>query len=93
MNKEIKSQSIRALLEYLLNKKIFTRHKPEKKVLNFKTKWLSKEDKKEFEKEYKELINEMIILREKKRTGKGEDWHIRLNPRKLKEVGEKLKVL
>ena len=82
------NEASKAVLAYLLNKRIFTRHKPEKKILKFKTKWLKKEEKKEFEKEYKRLVNEEIIIREKKQKSKGTDWHIRLNPKKLKEVYE-----
>ena len=39
-------------------------------------------------KEYRDAINNHLILKIKKRTGKGSDWHISLNPRKLKELYE-----
>ena len=77
-----------AVLSHLLNKRIFNRHTPEDKLLRRKTKWLKESEKKGFDKEYRWLVNEVIILREKKRTGKGSGWHIRLNPRKLKEAYE-----
>lgn len=82
------SDATKAVLSYLLNKRLFQRHKPEDKILRFKIRWLSKEERKIFEKEYACLIQEEIILKEKKQTGKGTDWHIRLNPRKLKEALE-----
>ncbi|MFH1637671.1 MAG: hypothetical protein ABIB71_04585 [Candidatus Woesearchaeota archaeon] len=37
-------------------------------------------------------INNQLILKTKKRTGKGSDWHISLNPRNLKEVYEMIKI-
>lgn len=84
------NKAIRSILTYLVSKKIFKRHKPEKKILKFKTKYLNEKDRKEFEREYKKLINERIIIREKKKTGKGTEWHIRLNIKKLKELHELL---
>ena len=45
----------------------------------------------EFEKEYRDTINNQLILKIKKRTGKGSDWHVSLNPRKLKELYEMIR--
>ena len=81
-------KSAEAVLAYLYNKRIFNRHKPEDKVLRFKARWNDKAEQNEFEKDYKMLVNEGIILRERKRTGKGSDWHIRINPKKAAEVQE-----
>lgn len=82
---------LRAALLFLLNKKyIGGRHTPEDKLIKSKTKWFDKKENKEFEKEYKQIINEGIILRLRKRTGKGYDWHVCLNPKKLKELNEML---
>ncbi|MBU0459648.1 MAG: hypothetical protein KJ597_06680 [Nanoarchaeota archaeon] len=67
------------------------KHTPEDKLIKSKTKWLESGEKREFEKEYKQLVNERILIREKKRTKKGLDWHIYLNPRMLKEMYEKLR--
>jgi hypothetical protein len=47
-------------------------------------------DRSEFDKAYKEIINQGLILRMKKRTGKGSDWHISINPKKIKEVYESI---
>ena len=75
----------------MLSKKcIGGKHTPEEKLIKSKTKWLESDEKKEFEKEYKQTINNSIILRSKKMTGKGSDWHVSLNPRRLKELYEKL---
>jgi len=80
-----------AILVFLLNKRyIGSRHTPEKALIKSKTKWIDTKTKKDFNKEYKNMINEGFILRMKKRTGKGSDWHICLNPRKLKELIEVL---
>ena len=77
---------------YLLNKKyIGGKHTPEDKLIKSKTKWINPKDLIGFDKEYKKMINEGFILRTKKKTGKGSDWHICLNPRKLKELYEIIK--
>ena len=81
------NKAIEALLSSLLNKrKIGGSHTPENKAVMPKTKWLSDGERKEFENEYRNLLNQGVLLRMKKRTGKGDDWHISLNPRKLREI-------
>ena len=81
------NKAIQALLTTLLNKrKIGGSHIPEQLMLSSKTKWLSKGERREFNKEYKELINNQVILRSKKRTGKGYDWHISLNPKSVEQA-------
>lgn len=83
----LSNKIIRSVLVFLLNHRyIGGKHTPEDKLIKSKTKWLPAEERKEFRKEYKRLINERHIIRSKKRTGKGFDWHISLNPRKLKEI-------
>lgn len=81
------NKAIKALITTMLNKRIIGgKHAPEEYLL--KTRWLRKEEIKEFEKEYRQLINNQSILKIKKKTGKGSDWHISLNPRNLKELYE-----
>lgn len=83
--------ALKAVITFMLSKKyIGGKHTPEDKLITSKTKWLQKEDYRDFEKEYRELINNQSILRTKKRTGKGYDWHISLNPRRLKELNERI---
>ena len=83
------NNSIKAVLTFLLNQKcIGGKHIPEKMLLKSKTRWINNYERKEFYKQYKELLNNEIILRFKKQTGKSVDWHISLNPRKLKEAYE-----
>lgn len=85
------NSALRAILVFLLNKRyIGGKHFPEKKLIVSRTKYLEAKERKDFEKEYKQFINERFILRSKKRTGKGSDWHISLNPRKLKDLYELL---
>ncbi len=85
------NEILKAILLTLLNKKCFGgKHTPEKRLINSKLKWANKEEKKEFERGYRELVNEGIILRSKKMTGKSSDWHVCLNPKRLKELSEKL---
>ena len=67
-------------------------HTPEGKLIASKTKWLNKKEIKQFEKEYKQIINNKIIIRLKKRTKKSSDWHISLNSKKLKELSELLEL-
>ncbi|HLD05111.1 MAG TPA: hypothetical protein VJG90_05320 [Candidatus Nanoarchaeia archaeon] len=66
------------------------KHIPEKRLLTRVRNLLTKEEWKEFQKGYTEIINEIFILRMKKRTGKGSEWHISLNPRKTEELKEKM---
>ena len=48
----------------------------------------SKQDKKEFEKALHELVTDEWIVVMNKRTGKGSDLHISINPRKIEEVDD-----
>jgi hypothetical protein len=83
------NEATKEMLWHLHAKKIIGRkHVPENKILKYTIKWLSKKEKKEFEKGYRQLLSEKILLRTKKRTGKGTDWHISLNPKKMQEIEE-----
>ncbi len=84
--------SLRAMISLMLNKRIIGRkHTPEEKMIRSKTKWLQREEYNEFQKEYRDAINNQLILKIKKRTGKGSDWHISLNPKRLKELYEMIR--
>ena len=81
--------ALKALLMTLMNKRIIGgRHTPEKKIIKSKTRWLTKSEKRQFDKQYKELINLNIIIKQMKRTKKDSDYHIALNPAKLREMYE-----
>ena len=81
--------ALKAIITTMLSKRyIGGKHTPEERLLNSKTRLLQKEEYRDFERGYKEMINMQMILRIQKRTGKGSDWHISLNPRRLKEVYE-----
>jgi hypothetical protein len=81
--------ALRAILVFLLNRRyIGGKHTPEKILIKRKTQWVK--EKNEFKKEYKQIINEGFVLRCRKRTGKGSDWHISLNPRKLQGLIERI---
>lgn len=69
-------------------KKFGENHTPEHQLLTRRTKYMNKNERKEFEEEYENLIKKGIILREKKRTGKNADWHISLNNHFKKEIEE-----
>ena len=82
-------KSIKLMLQLLLNRHIIgAKHFPERLLIVSKTKWLSKDERILFEKEYSEIINRGLLLRMKKRTGKGTEWHISLNPEKLNDIYE-----
>lgn len=81
------NSALRAILIFLLNRHyIGGKHFPEKKLIVSRTKWLSRIQKKEFEKEYRMVLP--YLIRMKKRTGRGTEWHISINPRHLAEIGE-----
>ncbi|MFH1181985.1 MAG: hypothetical protein V1702_03430 [Candidatus Woesearchaeota archaeon] len=84
--------ALRDMLLIMVHRLIIgNRHTPEDAIIRSKTKWLSKDEKRGFFREYKQLVNETYILRAKKRTGKGNDWHISLNPSRVSEIKTKLK--
>jgi len=85
------NRGLRAVMLFLLNRRyIGGKHFPEKNLVKAKAIYFQKRERRNFEKEYKEAVNELFLLRSKKRTGKGSDWHISLNPNKLKELLEML---
>jgi hypothetical protein len=63
------------------------KHTPEKQLIMSFAKHVPKTERKMFLKEYSSFRNNYCIVL-KKRTGKGSEWHISLNPRKLKEIIE-----
>jgi hypothetical protein len=78
---------LRRILFFLLRWRcIGAKHTPEDKVITSRTKWMNRYEKDVFQKEYDALVGQDFILRAKKRTGKGSDWHICINPKKLKEL-------
>lgn len=83
------NSTLRAVLIFLYSKQyIGAKHIPENRLLRKKTRFILKEEIKPFTKEYNRMIRAGYILRMKKKTGKGTDWHIALNPRTLQEVLE-----
>jgi len=81
--------ALKALIRTMLNQRIIGGvHTPEKPLLNSKTKWLTNSERKQFKKEYKTILNEKRIIRMKKKTKRGQYWHISLNPKKLDELND-----
>ena len=75
------------LLRHLLAKRcIGGKHIPESIVMAHLVFGLDRNRRRELEKDYRDLLNNGTIMRMKKRTGKGSDWHISLNPRKMDEI-------
>lgn len=87
MKGESMNSKIIDLLKCLLSKKcVGGRHIPERKVIIRLVAHLSRSERRNFDREYKHMLNQGLIIRMKKRTGKGSDWHISLNPKKIEEV-------
>lgn len=63
------------------------KHTPEEQLVSPRIKHISKQERKAFLKEYLQFRNEYCIVL-KKRTGKGSEWHVSLDPRKMKEIEE-----
>lgn len=86
------NEAIDYLLTQLIRKNIIgAKHTPEDKLIKRVTRCLSKKQAKEFKKEYQALLTDKLLLRSRKATGKGMDWHICINPRKQKEIMELMK--
>ena len=81
------NEALKSLFFTLMNQKCFGgKHTPEKKIVASKIKWLDADERKCFEKEYKKAVNEGLLIKLKKRTKKGSDWHISINTRMKKEL-------
>ena len=79
------NKALTACLTFLVNKRyIRGKHFPEKILIKSRTKWLTKKEVREFNKEYKKINPYLIRL--KKRTRKGSSWHISINPKCLPEI-------
>lgn len=79
--------ALKNLFYSMINKRCFGgKHTPEKKIIVSKTRWLSREEARQFDNEYHLAVRDGLIIRMKKRTKKGSDWHISLNPRKIREI-------
>jgi hypothetical protein len=78
---------IKRLLEVMIGRHyIGGKHFPEKRLLRMASYHI--DDKRQFESQYRRLLNDWIIIRAMKRTGKQYDCHISINPRRIKEVKE-----
>lgn len=83
------NKSLKAILTFLLNKRyIGAKHFPQEKLFVSRTKYLPRDEQRECERELHNLIQGEYIIQAKKRTGKGTEWHISLNPRKIQEIYE-----
>ncbi len=87
MRKQMKKEVFkRAILEFLVKKGcIGGAHTPLDRVRSC-TEMHSKQDKKEFEEALEDLIRNEWVFVLNKRTGRGSDEHISINPRAMKEI-------
>jgi hypothetical protein len=73
------NEALKDVLQYLLHNKIIGgKHIPERIALS-NISALRPYERREFFKDYKSLINQGYIFKQKKRTGKGYEEHISLN--------------
>ncbi|MFH0874427.1 MAG: hypothetical protein V1859_00685 [archaeon] len=78
---------LRSIILTMLNKHIIGgKHIPENIIIKSKTKWMNSSERNIFQKEFDDLIKQEFFIRLKKRSGKGSDWHISLNPGRLNEL-------
>jgi hypothetical protein len=82
------------LLNYIIRHHVIgAKHAPESLMFRFALKKFNKDIQKEFYRDYELLSSKNYFIRLKKRTGKGSEYHISLNPEmidKLEEIiGEK----
>lgn len=83
------NRGTKAILTFLLNKRyVGGKHFPLEKLFTSRTKYLPKDEQRECEVELYGFIRIGYIIQLKKRTGKGSEWHISLNPRNLREIYE-----
>jgi hypothetical protein len=64
------------------------KHFPEKLMIKSKVSRLPKIIQKEFYEEYESLMTRGFFIKLKKRTGKGSEWHISINPETANELKE-----
>jgi hypothetical protein len=83
------NDGLKDLLSMMLSRRIIGgKHIPERLMIRANTRWHSKQDQREFEKEYQRALNKRLLIRLKKRTWGGSEWHISLNPREIEEIRE-----
>lgn len=82
-------ENLKHFLRFLFRRRyIGGKHTPENKFIKRVSRNMRPEDSRAFDKDYKQLINGGFVIRLKKRTGKGSDWHVSLNPEKIDELSE-----
>jgi hypothetical protein len=81
------NDALKNILRYLLAHNIICgKHIPEQMILKKYIAPLRPFEQREFFTEYKSLINQNYVFRQKKRTGKGYEEHISLNARFIEEI-------
>ena len=80
------------LIEMLKKHYIGAKHIPEDRLIIRRLKCMNKQFQKEFYSEYNDCINKEFFIRLKKRTGKGSDYHISLNPEMIEEINDLVEV-
>ena len=75
------------LLGYMRRHNIIgAKHLPERLLFISRLKHVNRQSQKEFYDAYELLIHQKYFIRLKKRTGKGTEYHISLNPEMLEEL-------
>ena len=67
---------------------IGSKHAPERLMFRFALKHFGRDVQKTFYADYTVLLNKDYFVKLKKRTGKGTEYHISLNPEMIEELKE-----
>jgi hypothetical protein len=81
------NEQLLRILKAMVSKNIIGhKHAPERLIILPKIKLLSKAEQKQFYKEYHGFIQNNYFWRIKKRTGKGSEWHISIDPDLIQQI-------
>jgi len=81
--------NLKELIHDLLTRNIVgAKHIPEDRIIIPRIKRLPRQEQRQFYEEYEMLVRRDLLIRLKKKTGKGDDWHISINPEHIGEAYE-----
>lgn len=81
------NENLKDVIKTMFRKRIIgAKHSPEEKLLQSKIRYSNKNEQKIFYEEYKTLLQKKYFIRLKKRTGRGSEYHISLNPEMFEEI-------
>jgi len=85
------NDKLKDLILFMFRHRIIgAKHFPEEKLIKSRIKYLDKNSQKQFYDEYYALVDSNYFIRLKKRTGKGSEEHISMNPEMIEDIYELL---